>query len=78
MISVAEIEASNWLLLRNVVGLSTVFHRTTEVETKPLPFTVKLNAGAPAVTVAGEMELIAGTGFEEPVTVKVKALDVAL
>lgn len=31
--------------------------------TKPEPFTVSVNDAAPATTVAGEMELVTGTGL---------------
>ena len=35
---------------------------TVAPEKKPVPFTVNVNAGPPAVTVAGEMLVISGTG----------------
>jgi hypothetical protein len=46
---------------------------TTEVETKPVPFTVSVNAMPPAVALVGETVLIVGAGL---FTVKVTALDV--
>lgn len=44
-----------------------------EVETKLEPFTVRVNAGPPAISVVGEIEVIAGpAGF--PVTVRLKGV----
>lgn len=48
--------------LRKVVESDAPFHSTTVPEAKPLPFTVKVNAAPPAVTVAGVMEVITGAG----------------
>jgi len=36
---------------------------TTEVETKPVPFTVNVNDAAPAIALAGESVVIVGTGL---------------
>src|SRR5260221_5730158 len=36
---------------------------TTEFETKPVPFTVSVNAASPAHLVSGEMPVVAGTGL---------------
>lgn len=44
----------------NVVESADPFHCTTELEMKPLPFTCKVKAGPPAVTLGGLMEVIAG------------------
>ena len=41
------------------------FQLITELPMKFVPFTVKVNAGAPAVTLAGESEVMAGTGLVE-------------
>jgi hypothetical protein len=66
--SVARIEAVNCVALTNVVTLATLLKFTVEVETKPDPFTVSENAGPPTIALAGESEVIAGAGFEAPVT----------
>jgi len=39
------------------------FHLTTELGTKPLPFSVRVNAEPPATTTAGDRELSEGAGF---------------
>jgi len=43
---------------------TALFHLTTEEGTKPLPFTVKVNAAAPAVAPIGDIDDNVGTGFE--------------
>ena len=51
--------------LTNVVGRFTAapgFHTTVEFELKLLPVTVSVTVGDPENSVAGEMELITGTG----------------
>jgi hypothetical protein len=73
--SVARIEAVNCVALTNVVTLATLLKFTTDVETKPDPFTVKVNAAPPATALAGESEVIAGVGFAAPTTT-VKSLAV--
>ena len=45
----------------NVVARPVPFHRTTELPTNPAPITVSVWAPAPTVTLAGEIELTAGT-----------------
>lgn len=52
------------------------FHRTEEPVTKLLPFTVRVNAGPPAVAELGEMEVIVGTGLLAGLMVKVWAEEV--
>jgi hypothetical protein len=49
-----------------------VFHPTAEPDENPVPFTVKVNAGPPALAVLGLMALMTGAG----ITVKVTAFDV--
>jgi len=49
--------------LTNVVVRLLPFQLTTEPETNPVPLTVRVNAAPPAVALAGDSELIVGTGF---------------
>src|SRR5438105_4982477 len=61
--SEAGIEAVSCVLLTNVVGRSDPFHRTVAVirrPPKPLPFTVSVNAGPPAVAEVGLIAEIIG------------------
>lgn len=44
------------------------FQFTTEPGTNPVPFTVRVNAAVAAVALAGDNELMEGTGFERPRT----------
>jgi hypothetical protein len=67
--SLAEIDAVNWVALVKVVGRPEPFHRTTDEETNPVPLTVSVKAGPPALTLAGESEVIAGNGLIEASTV---------
>ncbi len=62
--STAVMEACNCVALTNVVVRFDPFHLTVDPATNPVPFTVKVKAGAPARMFAGESELIVGTGFE--------------
>jgi len=66
--SVARIDAVNCVALTNVVTLATLLKLTVDVETKPDPFTVNVNAGPPTIALAGESEVIAGVGFAAPFT----------
>ena len=52
------------------------FHRTCEPETKPEPFTVRVNAGAPATILEGDSELSDGAGFGAGLMVKLSAAEV--
>jgi hypothetical protein len=46
--------------LTKVVATLFKLKLACEPSTKPLPFTVRVNAGPPAVALAGEMVVIAG------------------
>jgi hypothetical protein len=67
--SLAGIAACRTFELVKVVGRLTPFHRTTDVEMKLLPFTVRVNAAPPAPAKFGESEVTDGTGFTAVVTV---------
>ena len=68
----AGTDAVKLLLLRNVVVSGVPFHCTLAPDWNPLPFTVSVNAGPPAIAVVGEILVIFG-----PVTmVKVTLFDV--
>jgi hypothetical protein len=53
-ISVAEIEAVNWVVLIGLVGSEVPFHCTKELFTKPVPFTIKVNPADPAAAKPGD------------------------
>jgi hypothetical protein len=59
-IKAAETVAVNWLAPTTVVGRAVPFHCTVAPVAKPEPFTVTVNAGAPATTEFGLSEVIAG------------------
>src|SRR5439155_622927 len=59
----AGIDACSCVPLTNVVARAAPFQRTTEVLTNPLPFTVTVNAGSPAVALDGVSDSALGTGF---------------
>jgi hypothetical protein len=69
--------AVNCVLLTNVVARADPFHCTTAPDENPLPFTVSVSPGPPAVALFGEIELTAGriekfAAFEvDPPVVKV-------
>jgi hypothetical protein len=48
-----------------VVASAALFHTTCEEEMKLVPDTVMTTLEEPVVAVSGEMEVIAGTGFED-------------
>src|SRR5258708_7356193 len=65
--SAAEIDAVNCELLTNVVARALPFQFTTEPDTKPVPFTVSVNAALPGTTVVGTSGWFTnGTGFDCP------------
>jgi hypothetical protein len=72
-ISAAVIAAVTCVALTNVVVTAVPLKVTVEVETKPVPFTVKVKAAPPTWALAGESVVIVGTGF---VTVKFVAEEV--
>ena len=61
--SAAAIAAVSEVALTKVVARFAPFHCTVEVPAKPVPFTVSVNAAAPAVAMAGESVPIAGVGL---------------
>jgi hypothetical protein len=62
-ISAAVIAAVSWVALTNVVVLAAPLNFTTDVDTKPVPFTVRVKAAPPAVAVVGEIEDSVGAGL---------------
>jgi len=62
-ISVTEMAACSCVLLTNVVVRLESFQLTTELLIKPLPFTARVKAAAPAVAAAGDREVTEGAGF---------------
>ena len=71
--SEAVIAAVTFVLLTKVVVRAEPFHCTTEVETKFVPVTVRVNAVPPAVMLLGESDVSVGTGL---LIVKLIALEV--
>ena len=59
-------DAVSCVALINVVANAVPFQLMTELLIKLAPVTVSINAGSPTVTLAGEMEDTAGTGFTVP------------
>ena len=74
--SVARMVACSWVLLTKVVARAAPFHPTAEPPTKPVPFTVSVNAAAPAFTLLGDSELTVGSGLALAVMVNVSVLEV--
>lgn len=78
----AGIEAVSLIEELYVVVLGEPAKFTTEVGTKFVPFTVRLNVELPEVLVVGEMEVVVGTGLltvttgEAAMSVKVPLSDV--
>ena len=62
-ISAAEIAAVSCVALTNVVVLAAPLNFTTDVDTKPVPFTVRVKAAPPAVALVGEREVSVGAGL---------------
>ena len=62
-ISAAVIAAVNCVALTNVVVLAAPLNFTTEVDTKPVPLTVRVKAAPPAVALVGEREVAVGAGL---------------
>ena len=59
-IKLAATVAVNWVLLPKVVGCAAPFQSTMAPDTKPVPFTVSVNPGPPAVADGGDRLVIAG------------------
>lgn len=70
----AETEAVNCVAPPKVVAIGEPFHRTEDPETKPEPFTVRVNAGPPAVVVLG-LRLVIETVDVAELMVKLTALE---
>src|SRR5258708_32894693 len=65
--SAAEIAAVNCDPLRNVAARGLPYQFTTKPDTKPVPFTVSVNAPLPGTTVVGTSGWFTnGTGFDCP------------
>ena len=62
-ISAAMIAAVNFVVLTNVVVLVAPLNFTSDVDTKPVPLTVKVKAAPPAVALVGEREVAVGAGL---------------
>jgi len=71
-IRLASTGAVNWFALTTLVASAVWFQCTIASEPNPLPITVKVNAGPPAVAAFGLMLLMAGAGA----TVKLTAFEV--
>ncbi len=63
VISAAVIAAVNCVAFTNVVVLAAPLNFTTDVDTKPVPFTVRVKAAPPAVALVGESEVTVGAGL---------------
>src|SRR5262245_12201714 len=74
--SAAVIAAVSWVVLPKVVVLELPFQRTDEFATSPVPLTVSVKAGPPAVAPEGNSAVRAGAGLGAVETVKVRALEV--
>jgi hypothetical protein len=74
-IRVDETAAVNCVADTNAVPSAEPFHKTLSPLTKLLPFTAKVNEAPPAIAVAGEIEISAGTGGGGAETTKVTATD---
>ena len=72
-ISAAVMAAVSCVALTNVVVLAAPLNFTTDVDTKPVPLTVRMKAAPPAVALVGEREVAVGAGL---LMVKVCAFDV--
>ena len=62
-ISAAAIAAVNCVALTKVVVLVAPLNFTTDVDTNPVPLTVKVKAAPPAVALVGEREVSVGAGL---------------
>jgi hypothetical protein len=62
-ISAPVIAAVNCVALTNVVVLAAPLNFTTDVDTNPVPLTVRVKAAPPAVALVGESEVSVGAGL---------------
>jgi hypothetical protein len=62
-ISAAVIAADSCVAFTNVVLLAAPLNFTTDADTKPIPFTVRVKAAPPAVALVGEREVAVGAGL---------------
>jgi hypothetical protein len=62
-ISAAVIAADSCVAFTKVVVLTVPLNLTTDVETKAVPFTVRMKAAPPAVALVGEREVAVGAGL---------------
>jgi hypothetical protein len=62
-ISAAVIAALNCVAPTNVVVLDAPLNFTNDVDTKPVPLTVRVKAAPPAVALVGEREVAVGAGL---------------
>jgi len=62
-ISAEAIAAVSCVALTNVVVLAAPLNFTADVDTKPVPFTVRVKAAPPAVALVGESEVTVGAGL---------------
>ena len=77
-ISAAPIVACSVVLVTNVVGRFAPFHRTVEDAMNLLPVTVSVNPATPAMTVAGDNDVITGTGLYVGSTVTIGLVAIRL
>jgi hypothetical protein len=75
-ISAALMETRICVPLTYVVARLDPFQFATELLTNPLPFTVRVKAPLPAVTEAGDNEVIEGAGLFDGLIVKLATLEV--
>ena len=69
--SAARIDAVTWVALTYIVVRFVPFHLTTELLTKLVPFTVRVNAVPPAVADEGLRLVVVGRGLSGTLIVKV-------
>jgi hypothetical protein len=75
-IRVAGTEAVSCVALISVVDKAELNHITTEPATKPLPVTVRVNEGPPAIATSGLTLVIFGMGLEDGLIVKLAGLEI--
>src|ERR1700691_2653878 len=63
VMSLDRIDAVSWVELTKVVVFALPLNFTMEVDTKPVPFTVRVKPAPPAVAPFGLSKVIAGAGL---------------